>query len=36
MVKYIVMCIVIIIGYSFVPPIQLGTGNGGVIYESVR
>ena len=36
MVKYIVMCIVIIIGYSFVPPIQLGTGNGiGVVYEDV-
>lgn len=35
MVKYIVMCIVIIIGYNFVP-FQLSTGNVGVVnYENV-
>jgi hypothetical protein len=36
MIKYIVMCIVIIIGYNFVP-FQLSTGNGiGVVdYENV-
>lgn len=34
MVKYIVLSCLIIIGYNFVP-VQLITGNGGVVYEQV-